>query len=973
MTNLKNIDRMKDLILQLQNENRELRKLLSDAGVEYNNKSELVNIDYSESTLLKQIPITEDLANRFFSMFWGRKDVFARRGKNGGYYPQCKNRWNSLCPKNKDGKASCDNCQYKSWIALSLKSIVQHLKGERVDGTDVIGIYPALEDGTSRLLVFDFDYHDGNEDYNESVKNKEWMLEVDSLRSLCRKQGFFPLVERSRSGNGAHVWLFFEQPVTISKVRQFGFMLLEKGKKEVSLKSFRYYDRMFPTSSNNRILGNLIALPLQGRALLNGNSSFVDENWNPFSNQWDVLFKKVKKISMDEIDSFLLECSQEMSKEKGMLFSNETDIPKPWNCYDDFSKSDVIGDMEIVLSNGIYINTINLMPNIQNQIRSLAAFDNPIYYKNQRLGYSNYNNSRVIYLGYDIQNYISIPRGLQEKLIERCNTSNINYQILDKRQTGKRLKIEFDGQLYDYQRTAIEKMLSHDCGVLNATTAFGKTVVCSYLIAQRKVNTLILLQSKDLLEQWVEELNRFLIIDESLPEYKTKTGRIKRRKSIIGSLTGNKNTLTGIVDVATVGAMYAKGEFRKELNQYGMVIMDECHHCGSKTSIAVMQKVDAEYVYGVTATPKRGDHLDKVIHFLLGPIRYSFTAKQRAIQQGIGHYVYPRFTRVIDFRNEIKDLNHSYHLISKDTIRNQMIIEDVCEAIDLKRTVLILTKYKLHAKELYDNLKSSADHVLLLYGDNSDKENLEIRRKLKEISSDKTVLLIATGQKVGEGFDFPRLDTLILASPISFDGRVEQFVGRMHRDYPGKTEVIVYDYIDSHLPMFKNMYEKRLKAYKRLGYSVISNNVVDKQETNYIYDSKNYFKTYKQDLIEANDNIVISSSLITHEEVNEFIDITKDKISSGCQITIITMNPEMISFIDETLVFSLIKELKDLGYNIIVKDNVYENYAILDKEIVWHGGVHLLGKEELWENLIRIKSRDIAQELLELSLSNIEE
>ena len=307
--------------------------------------------------------------------------------------------------------------------------------------------------------------------------------------------------------------------------------------------------------------------------------------------------------------------------------------------------------------------------------------------------------------------------------------------------------------------------------MLEAATAFGKTVVCSYLIAERKVSTLILLQSKDLLNQWVEELNKFLDIREDPPEYETKTGRKKKRDSVIGILHGAKNTLTGLVDVAMVGSMYSKGKFQNLKHSYGMVIIDECHHAASHTYMEVLQKINAKYVYGVSATPKRGNHLDKIIYMMLGPLRHRFTALDRTEEQGIGHYVVPRYTRVVDTVDSKNDINKAYSLISTSKMRNEMIVNDVRKSLSQNQTPVILTRYKEHAKTLHDMLKDKADHVFLLYGDNSDKENAEIQIRLKQVPRTESLILIATGQKIGEGFDFPRLDVLILAAPVSFGGR----------------------------------------------------------------------------------------------------------------------------------------------------------------------------------------------------------
>ncbi len=289
--------------------------------------------------------------------------------------------------------------------------------------------------------------------------------------------------------------------------------------------------------------------------------------------------------------------------------------------------------------------------------------------------------------------------------------------------------------------------------------------------------------------QWVDELNKFLEIKEEPPEYETKTGKKKKRDSVIGILHGSKNTLTGIVDVAMVGSMYGKGKFNELINSYGMVIMDECHHAASNTSMELLQKINAKYVYGVSATPKRGDSLDKIIYMLLGPLRHRFTALERAQEQGIGHYFVPRYTRVVDTVDSKEDINKAYSLISANKVRNEMIVSDVKKCVAQSQTPVILTRFKEHAKFLYDTLKNEADHVFLLYGDNSDKENADIRVKLKQVSRTESLILIATGQKIGEGFDFPRLDVLMLAAPVSFEGRLEQYVGRLNRDYEGKEAV----------------------------------------------------------------------------------------------------------------------------------------------------------------------------------------
>ena len=603
---------LRKIVRLLEYENRLLKDKLKKENIPYDEinpfeetieNAEEYDLDQG-ARIVHPTFITEKMAIRFFSMFWGREDVYARRGKNGGYFPQCDNRWNmKLCPKQRGEKIFCDECENKKWTKLDVKKIVAHLLGYKEDGSDVIGIYPLLPDGTCRFIVFDFDNHEkGAEATDFANVDSEWHKEVDALRKICEINGIKLLVERSRSGRGAHVWIFFQKAISASVARNFGFLLLDKGAASVNLKSFHYYDRMYPSQDVASSIGNLIALPLRGQALRNGNSAFVDENWNAYPDQWDVLLNKTEKLSIEDIEKYMAKWQVELAESREKLVATNS-RPKPWKKKCEFVKTDVVGKFHMVLSNGVYVDILNLMPRIQNQIRSLAAFDNPEYYKNKRLGYSNYYNFSAVYLGKDIDGYIRVPRGLRERIAEECTKAGIPIDISDQREIGRPIRASFKGDLRLQQELAAEQLLKNSDGVLEAATAFGKTVVCSYLIAERKVNTLILLQSKDLLAQWWDELNKFLDIREEPPEYETKTGRKKKRDSAIGILHGSKNTLTGIVDIAMVGSMYSKGKFQNLKHSYGMVIVDECHHAASHIYMEVLQKINAKYVYGFPLRP----------------------------------------------------------------------------------------------------------------------------------------------------------------------------------------------------------------------------------------------------------------------------------------------------------------------------------------------------------------------------------
>lgn len=557
-----------------------------------------------------------------------------------------------------------------------------------------------------------------------------------------------------------------------------------------------------------------------------------------------------------------------------------------------------------------------------------------------------------------------------EAWIEKIKEADIPFEISDERQCGRHINVTFAGELRQEQKPALEEMMKYDNGILQAATAFGKTVVCSAMIAEKKVNTLIILESSALLEQWKDALEKFLDIDEKLPEYKTKTGRIRVRKSLIGKLQGAHDSMTGIVDIAMAGSLCKKGEWHPLLDQYGMVIVDECHHAASDTIAEVLQKVTAKYVYGVTATPKRSDGLEKINYMLLGPIRYSYSAKEKVKAQGIPHLVYPRFTRTVLPRGvtaEKMHPNEAYEMLRHNEARDEQILSDVKNCIAAGRTPVILSKYKDHSERLYDQMKGYADKVFLMTGNNSKKEHKQIREQLQQTAPEETLALVATGSLIGEGFDFPRLDTLIMATPVSFRSVVEQYAGRLNRDYVGKKDVIVFDYVDSHIPMLENMYARRLKAYKQIGYEICSGLDRQKQEANAIFDSENYKEVFKRDMLEAEHRIVISSNVISAKKVYEIINVLKEKQALGVEVTIVTWAPDDYGFGDAAFWMQLHEDMCQAGFFIKTVEDSCENFAVIDQEIIWYGNIHLLGKEKVEDNIMRVKDKKIAAELLELA------
>ena len=974
------INSLQSRIHALEDENRLLKERLDEAGVSYadivsGDAEGVVELyDPDQGARIKKFDVTDKIASDFFMMFCrGRKDLYDLRytnpktGKNG-YYTQCFNRWDRGCHIQKKDGVRCKDCELRAYKPVTLPLIKAHMNGTDPNGNDVVAIYPMLENNLCQLLVFDFDNHaKGAEQEDYANIDDRWKEEINALRRICKNLDVDAVVERSRSGRGAHLWIFFKEMIPARLARKFGFALLEKGAESVNLKSFKYYDRMIPTQDAlpEGGLGNVIALPLQGMALKSGNSAFVDENWNAYEDQLKVL-AGTRRLTRQEIEDYLsLWYSTGFTSE-----DNGTDAP--WDKNSEIEAGGVKGVVRIVLADRIYIDSSGMSNKTKRQLRRMATFSNKQYFQNQAMDMPNYDESRFIYLGSDEGKYIVLPRGLREDILKKFDNAGIRYKIEDKRTQGRELNISFKGELRESQIPAAETMLENETGILHAATAFGKTVVCCDMIARRGISTLILVDRADLMNQWIKRLDEFLDIDEELPEYQTKTGRTRKRKSLIGNLQGAHDTLTGIVDVAMIRSLKKKDGFHPMLKEYAQVYFDECHHAASESAIEVLQEINAKYVYGVTATPKRGDGKEKINEFLLGPIRYRFTAKDRAEEQNIDHLVYPRFTRTVKPHHLSKTPygNDAYELIRNNDVRDEQIIRDVADCVQAGRTPVVLTKYVDHANKLSERLKKYADRLILLTGANGTKARREQVEELNKVDDSDSLILVGTGSLLGEGFDFPRLDTLFMATPVSGENVVEQYVGRLNRDYDGKENVIVYDYVDSHIPKFDKMYAARLKAYKKIGYELCVNMDGEKQKANAIYDIENYAETYWKDLEEANSAVVVSSPRLNNQKVDRIINMLGKRRELGVKVTIVTWHPDAYKYGKDDVRMELMERLRKAGFEIRLVEESCEHYAVIDNEIVWYGSVNLLSKEDAEDNLMRVCSKDIAAELLEMTFGS---
>ena len=508
----------------------------------------------------------------------------------------------------------------------------------------------------------------------------------------------------------------------------------------------------------------------------------------------------------------------------------------------------------------------------------------------------------------------------------------------------------------------------HSNGVLHATTAFGKTVTAAAIIARKKVNTLILVHSKSLLAQWHERLTEFLGIDYVEPPAPKKRGR-RKKFSTIGCLDSTGNSLHGIVDIALIQSCLDGDSVKPIVENYGMVIVDECHHVSSITFENVLKGVKAHTVYGLTATPIRKDGHQPIIFMQCGPIRFSADAKSQIAKQSFERYLIPRFTSFRSITDDKQSITTLYQLLSEDEIRNTLIVEDVFKAVEAGRTPIILTNRTAHVTKLAEKLRDKVKNVITLTGTGSTKEKREMQQHLQEISREEPLVIVATGKYVGEGFDYPRLDTLFLALPISWKGLIAQYAGRLHRENEGKKDVRIYDYIDIHEPVCDNMYRKRLKGYASIGYIIISrhshtlfDNVKDigipvcKEQ---IFNGRTFFRPYSSSIGDAKRSIVVSSPKLYRIEHNVLVNQLNELAHIGIEVLIITTasNPETEHLLQRGLSVRILPEVKLCT-------------TIIDKDIVWYGAINALGYATEEDNVIKVVDNKLANELLEVLLTS---
>ena len=751
----------------------------------------------------------EDKISLFRTLFRGREDVYPKRFESkktgtSGYQPVCRNEWvKGICGK---PRIRCGNCQNRKVLPVTDDVIRNHLLGydlqKKTRPDFAVGVYPLLPDETCWFIAADFD-------------QSTWMQDVSRFLEICKSFRIPAAVERSRSGNGGHVWVFFSElvPATLAR-KMISFVLTEtmELRPEIGLQS---YDRFFPNQDTlpKGGFGNLIALPLQKKPREKGNSLFLDDRFEPYPDQWAFL-SSIQHMSLNEVGAVVDEAIRR-GRVLGVRMSvTDEQDDEPWTMPPSGRRKQtpITGplpkEIELILDNQIYVAKEGLPAPLMNRLIRLAAFQNPEFYKAQAMRFPTYDKPRIISCCEEFAKHMGLPRGCLDELIELLDFLRIRPKIVDKRFQGNLIHLCFHGTLRPEQRSAAEAILSHDTGVLSASTAFGKTVVAAHIIAERAVNTLVLVHRKHLLDMWVDRLSQFLGLN---PEQ-------------IGRIGGGKRNPSGLIDIGIIQSLSTKGVVDDIVGQYGHLVVDECHRIAARSFEIVARQSKARYVTGLSATVARKDGHHPIIFMQCGPVRYRVDDRKQAAKRPFDHKVVVRKTgfnlpRSISNKTD-PTINELYDALIADEGRNNMIINDVLSAVDEKRSPVLLTERKKHLDLLAARLTPIVRNVIVLKGGMGEKQRRSISAELAHIPDEEERVIVATGRYLGEGFDDARLDTLFLALPVSWRGIVSQYAGRLHRIHKAKKEVVIFDYADTGVPMLAKMYERRCAGYTNIGYEI---------------------------------------------------------------------------------------------------------------------------------------------------------
>ena len=788
-----------DDLTALQAENARLVALLAAHGIDWRSPSSAVQTcpaSAPKSEPPRSNLSTADKVALFRRLFRGRTDVYPMRweGKTSGksgYAPACGNEWRAgVCDK---PRIKCGDCSHRLLLPLSDAVIYDHLAGEHT-----VGVYPLLEDDTCHFLAVDFDEADWQEDA------KAFMLS-------CRELGVPAALEISRSGRGAHAWVFFSGRVSARDARRLGTAIISHTCSRTRQLKLASYDRLFPNQDTmpKGGFGNLIALPLQKHPRENGCSVFVDAELKPHRDQWAFL-ASIQPMAPHDIEPTILRAIGG-THPLDVTFIDDEDLATPWKRVATTSTK-LAGAMPaaltVTLANLIYFEKAKLPQALANRLIRLAAFQNPEFYKAQAMRMSVWGKPRVIGNAENFPQHIALPRGCLEAARALLKDNGIRCDLQDERYGGEPIGVSFVGTLRLDQEVAVSAMLHHDAGVLCAPTAFGKTVTAAAIIARRDVNTLVLVHRTELLKQWQERLQAFL----------------GAGKGVVGTIGGGKAKPTGKIDIAVMQSLSRQGEVNALVENYGQVIVDECHHVGATSFDAILKKTKAKFVLGLTATPIRRDGQQPIIFMQCGPTRHT-AARPANAPHDLEVWPRSRFARIdLPSAAGIQDV---FRHLANDQARTQAIAAEVAAAFEQGRKVLVLTERTEHLEAIVLALTTLVPPLFVLHGKMSKKQRAALIAELDALPPQAPRVLVATGKLVGEGFDHPPLDTLVLAMPVSWKGTLQQYAGRLHREHAVKADVRIIDFVDTGHPALLRMWDKRQRGYRAMGYRMGSDSNTD--------------------------------------------------------------------------------------------------------------------------------------------------
>jgi len=731
---------------------------------------------------------TEQKIALFRRLFRGRTDVYPIRwekkdGSKSGYTPACGNEWKvGLCDKK---RVKCSECGNRLLLPLADHVIYDHLAGEHV-----VGVYPLLTDDTCHFLAADFDEAD-------------WRDDAKAFAASCHELGVPVAIEISRSGAGAHAWIFFSSVVPARDARRLGSAIISHTCTRTRQLKLESYDRLFPNQDTlpKGGFGNLIVLPLQKEAREKGFSLFVDDQLQQHPDQWSFL-ASVCTMSLADLESAILRATGG-GHPLDVAFITEEDEHEPWKRQPLSKKlaGPLPDKLTAVLANQIYLEKAKLPQALMNRLIRLAAFQNPEFYRAQAMRRSTWEFPRIIGCAENHPRHIALPRGCLDAATKLLEENGIGLDLTDERFAGDSLSLKFAGQLRPDQEKAVKAMMAHDTGVLCAPTAFGKTVTAAALIAGRGVSTLILVHRTELLKQWQERLRTFLSLE----------------KDDLGIIGAGKRKPSGKIDIAVMQSLTHKGEISNLIEQYGHIVVDECHHISAVSFDLLLRQAKARYVLGLTATPIRRDGQQPIIFMQCGPIRHKASRPEGAPRSLT---VIPRSLATPLNSDSATGIQDIFRQLAASIERTQRIVEDVLSAYRSGRSIIVLTERTDHLDTLEQALTGQIENLFALHGRMSRKQRTALLAVLEALPGDAPRVLLATGRLVGEGFDHPPLDTLMLAMPISWKGTLQQYAGRLHREHASKTDVLIYDYVDTGNLALERMWDKRQRGYRAMGYRI---------------------------------------------------------------------------------------------------------------------------------------------------------